>query len=59
MRASIVITNSTTPAASRRWPVVLLVELTGIDSARSAKAARSPRVSAPSLYLVPVPWALT
>ena len=36
-----------------------LVELTGTDSARFGRAARRPRVSAPSLYLVPVPCALT
>ena len=51
--------NSRTPAAPKVWPKNDLLELTGGIARASLKTALIARVSAPSLSLVPVPWALT
>lgn len=50
---------STAPAAPIMWPVIDLVELTGMDSMCVPNTARSELSSLLSLSWVPVPCALT
>ncbi len=57
--ASAVAISSNAPPAVMQWPIIDLVDETGMRSSARPNTSRSATVSVRSFSRVPVPWALT